>query len=42
MVFSVEHIVFIASDNDEAVVLVLGEPDVDLEIVHDLANVLAA
>lgn len=42
MVLSVEHIVFVSCDYDEALILVLGEANVDLEVVHDLADVLPA
>lgn len=41
MVFSVEHIVLLTGDDNSTVIVVFREPNVHLEIIHDLADVLA-
>lgn len=42
MVLGIEHVVFIASNDHDAVVLVLREANVHLVVVHDATDVLPA
>lgn len=42
MVLGVEHVVLRAGDDDDAIVLVLGEADVHLILVHHAPDVLPA
>lgn len=40
MVLGVEHVVLVAGDDDDALIAVLGEADVHLELVHDTSDIL--
>lgn len=42
MILGIKHVVLLSSDDHGAVVVVLGEPDVDAVVVHDALDVLPA